>query len=45
MLETLLVAGLIVGAAAYLVISFLRRKKPSGKSCGGGCGCSKEIRR
>ncbi len=47
MLETVLVVGLIAAAAAYLCTGFLRKRhrKPTGKSCGGGCGCSKEIRR
>ncbi len=38
LLDQLAVAALIVGAAAFFVIRFLR-KRAAGKNCGGDCGC------
>jgi hypothetical protein len=36
--DQLAVAALIVGALAFFVVRFLR-KRAAGKNCGGDCGC------
>ncbi len=38
-LDQILVAGLVIGAAAFFVVRFLRRRA-SGKACASDCGCS-----
>jgi hypothetical protein len=38
LLDQLAVAAVVISAAAYFVVRFLR-KRAAGKSCGGDCGC------
>jgi hypothetical protein len=39
LLDQIAVAAIVVGALAFFVVRFLRRRA-GGKNCGSGCGCS-----
>ena len=43
-IETILVIGIVGGAAVLLILSFIKKTKGTGGGCGGGCGdgCSTE---